>query len=177
MEFVVAAVVILAVLALLNLLISCAVVRRLRDHEERLGAPGKSRSEGRDPLIGRRLPAFDALSTRGERVSGSAITGPDRLVAFFSAGCAPCRDQAAEFARHPDADRVAIVLMEPAAQTDQEAILAALGDSPIVVAEPTGSAVAEALGVHRFPQLVLLDEAGVIVASRHSLAALTAGAR
>ncbi|GAB2687228.1 TlpA family protein disulfide reductase [Nocardia thraciensis] len=175
MTFVAAAIAILAVLLIFNLLITFAILRRLRTHEERLGTLG-NRPAG-DGLIGQRLPSFEAVSTRGESVSGAAIVGPDRLVAFFSAGCAPCLDQAAEFAGYPDPDRVAIVVMESASQEDQGRILAALRDSPTVIAEPAGNAVAEALGVGRFPQLVLLDQDGVIVAARHSLAMLTAGVR
>ncbi|WP_191094362.1 thioredoxin domain-containing protein [Nocardia colli] len=162
MPYVVAAVVVLAVLVVLNLLLTFAVLRRLRIHEERLATPGATRPSDRDQLIGRRLPQFEA-------------TGANRLVAFFSAGCAPCVEQAAEFARHPDPDRVAILVLGLAPEAERERLRTALGDAPTVIGDPTGDALAGELGVHSFPQLLLLDQSGTIVAARHSLAALAAG--
>ncbi|PXX71661.1 thiol-disulfide isomerase/thioredoxin [Nocardia tenerifensis] len=158
MAYVVAAVVVLAVLVVLDLLLTFAVLRRLRIHEARLSAPGTVRDE----LIGRRLPRFGA-------------SGATRLVAFFSAGCAPCVEQAAEFARHADAERVAILVLGSASESERQRLLTALGDAPTVITEPDGDALAAELGVRSFPQLLLVDESGTIVAARHSLAALAAG--
>ncbi len=162
MPYVVAAVVVLTVLVILNLLITFAVLRRLRIHEERLAMPASGGAGDREQLIGRRLPRFGA-------------SGAIRLVAFFSAGCAPCEEQAAEFARHPDAERVAILVPGSGADAERQRLLSALGDAPTVIEEPTGGALAEELGVRSFPQLLLLDKSGTIVAARHSLAALAAG--
>lgn len=162
MAYVVAAVVVLAVLVVLNLLLTFAVLRRLRIHEERLATPGATRPGDRDELIGRQLPQY-------------ASTGATRLVAFFSAGCAPCVEQAAEFAGHPDADRVAILVLGLAPEAERQRLRTALGDAPTVIGEPTGDALAGELGVHSFPQLLLLDQSGTVVAARHSLAALSAG--
>lgn len=167
MLFLVAAVVVLTVLCLGNLLLTFAVLRRLRDHEEQLagrpfGLPGE------DALIGRTMPEFTGTSTRGEEVSSA--TG--RLVAFFSASCRPCRAEAAEFARHPDEGRLAFVVLESASEPDQAAILDALGDSPTVLIDPTSRTVADELDMRAFPTLLRVDDADTIVAARHSLAAL-----
>ncbi|WP_028927912.1 TlpA family protein disulfide reductase [Pseudonocardia acaciae] len=168
MLFLVAAVIVSTVLCLGNLLLTFAILRRLRDHEERLAGGGPFGSPGPDALIGRTMPAFTGTSTRGEAVSEA--TG--RLVGFFSASCGPCRELAAEFARHPDEGRMAFVVLESASEPDRAAILDALGDSPTVLVDPTSQAVAEALGVRSFPTLVQVDEADTVVEARHSLAAL-----
>lgn len=157
MSFLVAAVVMLTVLCLGNVLLTFAILRRLRSHEERLA--GFSGSTGEE-LVGRTLPEIAEVGRRA------------RLVGFFSASCAPCREQAAEFARHPDVDRVAFVLLEAAGEPDRAAILDALGDSPTVLVDPVSKRVAEELGVRSFPVLLQVDDAGTVVSARHSLAAL-----
>ncbi len=177
MPFVVAAVVVLAVLVVGNLLITSAVLRRLRHYEEQLAAGGVPPSGRREEVIGKELPEFDGTSTRGEPVSRSSIVGPDRLVAILSAGCSSCHEQAARFARHPDPDRVAIVVLEGGDAAQQEAILAAVRDCPTVIAEPASSFVTNAIDVRVFPLLLKVDEAGIVVEARTSLTALAASVR
>jgi hypothetical protein len=98
MPFLVAAVVLLAVLCLLNMMITFAVLRRLRSHEERLAARPAGRSSGVDALVGRELPEFDATSTAGAAVSRSDLLGQARVLGVFSATCEPCHEQARAFA-------------------------------------------------------------------------------
>jgi hypothetical protein len=165
------AVVVLAVVVVFNLLITFAVLRRLRVHEERL-ARGVAVGEPGDDLLGRALPTFTATSTTGATVTDAS--GTARLVGFFSATCAPCREQARAFAQHDDPNRLAIVLMEDAPAADQEAILAALAGSPSIVADSTSSELATMMGVSSFPQLLQLDSTGIVVDARHSVRALAA---
>ncbi|MGI5130296.1 TlpA family protein disulfide reductase [Pseudonocardia sp. CA-107938] len=169
-----AAVVVLAVVVLLNLLITFAVLRRLRSHESLL-AGGSGVSDSDAELLGRTLPEFDAVSTAGAAVTNTSDTA--RMVGFFSATCAPCRDQAAAFAVHDDPNRVAFVLMEGAPEADRDAILAALAGSPTVVVEPASTQVTEAMGVRSFPQILQLDATGVVVSAGHSVRALAGTGR
>ena len=164
----------LAVVVVFNLLITFAVLRRLRSHESRL-AGGAGAVESGAELLGRPLPEFTATSTTGATVTNAGDTA--RLVGFFSATCAPCRDQAVEFARHDDPNRLAIVLMEGAPAAEQEAILAALAGSPTIATEPTSTTVARAMEVRSFPQLLQLDAAGVVIGARHTVRALIASGR
>jgi hypothetical protein len=166
-----AAVVVLAVLVVFNLLITFAVLRRLRSHESLL-ARGTGGGDRGTELLGRRLPEFAALSTSGATVTN--VSDTVRLVGFFSATCAPCRDQAAAFAAHDDPNRLAIVLMEDAPEVDQDAILAALAGSPTIVAEPTSVELVTAMEVRSFPQILQIDPAGVVVDARRSVRALAA---
>jgi peroxiredoxin len=176
MAFIVAAIVVLAILLLLNLLITFAILRRLRNHEERLGA-GSAHTGERGALIGSRLPEFTATSTSGERVDSAEIVGPDRLVGFFSASCKACLEQATHFANHPDPGRVALVVMDSADDATQAAIVAALDGAPTVITDSVSGTVATALGVTGFPQLLVLDAGGTVVAARHSVPGLAASAR
>lgn len=103
-----ALVVVLTVLCLGSLLLTLAVVRRLRVHEEMIAAiafPGP----GLEPLAGRRQPDSHRQRRR-IGISGAAVAG-ERLVGLFSAGCWACVEQAREFKRHPDPDRVAVVVL------------------------------------------------------------------
>jgi hypothetical protein len=177
MSFVVAAVVVLAVLCLGNLLVLFAVLRRLRGHEERLASADSSRMPRREELIGRRLPEFEGTSTSGEPVSQASLIGRTRLVGVFSATCKPCLEQASVFARHDDPNRVAVVVMGSAEQERRESILAALGDSPTVLTDPASSTVADRMGVRSYPSLLQLDETGTVIRAEHSLAALTTSVR
>jgi hypothetical protein len=175
--FIVAAIVVLAILVVGNLLITSAVLRRLRHYEEQFAAGGVPRSGRQEEVIGKELPEFDGTNTRGEPVSRSSIVGPDRLVAILSAGCSSCHEQAARFARHPDPDRVAIVVLDGDDAAQREALLAAVDNCPTVIAEPASSLIVEAMGVRVFPLLLKADEAGVVVEARTSLTALAASVR
>src|SRR3954471_21322831 len=62
MAVLVAGVVVLAVVVVFNLLITCAVLRRLRSHEARLASGAGAGGSGAE-LIGRSLPEFTATST------------------------------------------------------------------------------------------------------------------
>ena len=98
MPYVVAAIVVLAVLCLVQMMITFAVLRRLRSFEERLSARPAGGASGRDALVGRELPEFTATSTAGVSVSRSELVGRTRLVGVFSATCKPCHAQAVAFA-------------------------------------------------------------------------------
>lgn len=47
------------------------------------------------------------------------------------------------------------------------AVVAALGDSPLVLTEPVSDAVVEALGVKSFPVVLRVDEPGTVVSAHH----------
>ncbi|MFC4947009.1 hypothetical protein [Pseudonocardia sp. GCM10023141] len=167
MEFIVAAIVVLAILVVLNLLLTFAIVRRMRNAGEQ--PAGESGTSGRDVLVGRRFPEF------------ATGTGSGRLIGFFSATCEPCIEQATQFARHPAANRTAFVITKGAGAGQTEALITALevsepGGSPALVLDPESSATADAVGVRAFPQLLLLDAEGVVMASRHSLGGLPVAA-
>ena len=82
MPFVVAALVLLGLLCLLNLLLTVGILRRMRAQS---GTPGRCSRCARVRAIGE----FAATTTDGEPVTTATLTG---TVAFFSADCAACHD-------------------------------------------------------------------------------------
>ena len=170
---------VLTVLCLGDLLLTFAVLRRLRVHEERLASmvfPGPDLSA----VIGRRLPGLTASGNDGESIFPVANAAGERLVGLFSAGCGACVEQAREFARLSEPDRVAVVVWERADPDEQQELLAALEGSPAIVSEPVSRRIVDELGLGTFPVLLRVDESGVVARAEHSLASLAvpaAGAR
>lgn len=170
----VALVVVLTVLCLGNLLLTFAVVRRLRVHEEKMAAIAFPESD-LETLVGRRLPEL-AVGDGDGSVSPTVAVAGERLVGLFSAGCRACVEQARQFQRHPDPDRVAVVVLGAADADMAEELLVALDGAPAIVSEPVSSRIADELGVSAFPVLLRVDESEVVVRAEHALASLTAPA-
>lgn len=169
-----ALVVVLTVLCLGNLLLTFAVVRRLRVHEEKMAAIAFPESD-LDTLVGRRLPELAVGDGDGDGSVSPAVTVADeRLVGLFSAGCRACVEQARQFQRHPDPDRVAVVVLGAADADMAEELLVALDGAPAIVSEPASSRIADELGVSAFPVLLRVDESDVVVRAGHALASLIA---
>src|SRR6266545_2616592 len=88
MPYLVAAIVLLGAVCTVNLILTLALIRRLR--EQAGGPPGP-----RQPLpkvivgIGERPAEFTAATTEGEPIDRDAVAGG--LVGFFSPQCSPCR--------------------------------------------------------------------------------------
>jgi peroxiredoxin len=87
------AVVVLAVLVLLDLSLTAAVIRRLRVLGERSSVP----DAGGLP-VGAAVPAFDVTAVDGGSLSHEVLSGRRSLVAFYSTRCPGCREQAPGFA-------------------------------------------------------------------------------
>lgn len=90
MPYLVAAVVVLGVVCLLNLLLTIGIVRRLRTQS---GHPGPLFALGPGSSPG----DFTVVTTTGEPVSRETLTG---VVGFFSAGCEACHDLLPRFVEH-----------------------------------------------------------------------------
>ncbi|MEU6714989.1 hypothetical protein ABZ897_26290 [Nonomuraea sp. NPDC046802] len=94
MPFLTAAVVIIGLLSVFNLLLTVALIRRTRQTNESAAATA-------GPPIALRpgspVGEFAAESLDGEAVSHDTVTG---LVGFFSAGCVPCHRLLPRFAEH-----------------------------------------------------------------------------
>jgi thiol-disulfide isomerase/thioredoxin len=155
MPFLAAAVVLVGALGLFNLLLTFAVLRRLREHTEELARLRDVRHF--DPaaydsgvLVGRTLPEF-ATST-GNR---------PELVGFFDATCSTCHEHAPEFAvvaRRPGG--VAVVT---GAGPGADDLIGLLADVPTVLTGDEAAEVADSLGVQAFPTFLRVDQEGTIV--------------
>src|SRR2546429_2115191 len=103
MQYLTAAVGLVGSLCLLDLVLTLGVVRRLRDHTERLTAlSGVSRpAASSDSLlpVGSVPDDFGVSTLDGSLVSRELLGAP-ALVAFFTPGCAPCRERVPEFVEY-----------------------------------------------------------------------------
>lgn len=158
----IAAVVLIGALAVLDLLLTLAVLRRLRAQAVRQDA-GDPDLSLRD-LVGRPLPDTPAAGTPA-------------LVALLSGSCPSCSVQAPAFSRYAERepggpDAVLAVVSgdgEPARR-----LAALVAGSATVVTEPEQGPMTSALGVEVFPTFLRVDGAGRIVAATSSLEELPA---
>jgi hypothetical protein len=167
-----AAVIVVGVLCLTNLLLTFGVVRRLREHTTMIG-----KLRGHDmPVIGTGVGEapgpFTALSTDGELLSGPQGL---RVAGFFSSSCSICPERVPLFvdylrASHIERDRAIAVVIgsgdEPPPYLDRLAQVAR------VCVEQDDGELAEAFKVTGYPAFCLLDEAGKVLAAGYDPAAL-----
>jgi hypothetical protein len=164
------AIALLGVLTLLNLILTYGVIRRLREHEERLGKDSATPALPEQPAIGTPLPAFTAMTTAGQQITDRDFAAGTVYVGIFSTQCRPCHEQLPRFLERVstlDPYRVLLVINDdgddPVTLADLVARAATVGR---VVMAPTPAPLATALGVERFPTMLMLDD-GVVVANSH----------
>ena len=161
------AVVLLAVLGLVNLALVLAVIRSLR---RQTAAPPQF-GPPRLP-VGQKVPQFSAVTTAGEERALADLLGSRSLMGFFSPTCAPCHAQAAEFTRLaktlPGGTRQALAVI--VGDQDQAADLApGLAEAASVVIEPRRGPVTSAFSNTGFPTFYLIGPDGRIEASGASV--------
>lgn len=153
MPFLIAAVVLVGLLCLFDLLLTFAVLRRLRRHTaelERLASEPRTLPYDPSFLVGRTLPES---ATR-------AVPSP-RLVAFFDADCGACHEHAPAFAAQARPD-TSLAFITGEGRQAQNLVDVVGGVSAVVVAEEA-AAVAADLGIQAFPMFLLVDADGRIV--------------
>lgn len=152
--------------SLLNLVLVLGVVRRLREHADRIS---RLSPEPPNPMlaVAQRAQPFDAVTLEGERVSRAALSGLT-LVAVLSPDCPACAERLPRFLELAGAypggrgQVLAVVVGEPDAAGDQ---VAALSPVARVVLETMEGPITQALGVRGFPAFAVLDESGTVVSA------------
>ena len=169
-----AAIVVVGLLCLIDLLLTFGVIRRLREHTEQLAGFHSADPPVSDLAEGEAPAPFTARSISGEPLSGPAGL---RLVAFFSAGCSACPERVPAFVDYMRANQIArdsviavIISSQPEPVSYQEDIAQV---APVCV-EPLEGELAAAFKVRGFPTFCLLDGAGSVSAFSHEPAALPA---
>jgi hypothetical protein len=175
MIYVVAALVLVGAVAVLNLLLTVGVIRRLREHTEalkQLPGAGASRFLG----SGTPLPPLDGVVT----VEGAPVEASPVLVAFFSTTCDPCREKLPDLRDHlrevaaPAGDVLVVV---EGAKAEAGDFLDALRGLAQIVVEPELGPVAKSFAVDGFPTFYAVDPAGRIVVGSHDVPDLPVPAR
>lgn len=165
MPYLVAALVLVGAVSVLNLILTTAVVRRMRVYEQQPSGRPASDVLGGLPE-GAALPTFTGAVAGGGAVTDGDLRGLPAVVAFLSTDCPSCLEHAPEFAVAARATikrggRAVAVIIEGAEPVD--ALTAAAGPATAVY-EPvdrTGP-MTRAFAVKTFPTFFIVDEAGVI---------------
>jgi hypothetical protein len=154
MPTVVAALVVLGLLGLLNLLLTFGIIRRMRADA---GTKGAGPSSGLRP--GSAVGEFAVTTIDGEPITNETAIG---TVAFLSAGCVACHDLLPDFvayAQEQGRDNVVAVV----AGDDPATVSTLAGVARVVTAELNGGPVAAAFRNTWTPSLY-------VVANRHVIA-------
>jgi len=162
MPYLASAVVAVGALGLVNLLLTLAVIRRLRQHTELL-SNRPAAPEGGVLAVGERPAHVATVDTDGLPVT----IGPDgpRLVGFFSPECQPCKtklpDFVAQVTGYPGGRQrvLAVVAGDTSGSADFTGAL--IGVARVVV-EPADGPLTTAFQVSGFPAWCVLDEHGVV---------------
>ncbi|WP_460526806.1 thioredoxin domain-containing protein [Flindersiella endophytica] len=142
----------------LDLILTVGVIRRLRDHSGQLSAiPGMP---GSQPSLGVGDPVGDFTSTDvdGQLVSNELLKG-ETLVAFLSAGCAPCKDKLpllVEYARSAPAGRDGVLAVVLGVNESDEEFVAGLRPVARVVVEEHRGAMSMAFQANRYPSILMV---------------------
>ncbi|MGW4638166.1 redoxin domain-containing protein [Sphaerisporangium sp. NPDC004334] len=157
MSFLVAAVILVGVLCVLNLILMVGVIKRLREHTELL-----SGMDGRGGLrpsigVGDEVGPFSASTVDGTELSRASVTD-DTVVAFFSPNCQPCREKLPRFVEYSRSlprgrdQAVAVVISsDPGEAID---FTTKLSPAAVVVVEAPDGPVSKAFEVKAYPTLL-----------------------
>ncbi|RSN71326.1 TlpA disulfide reductase family protein [Actinomadura sp. WAC 06369] len=170
MPYLIALVVVLALVCGVNLVFTLGVVRRLREHTRLLN---DERRRPR-PNMGDVPAPFSATTTDGRTVSRESLPAP-LLIGFFSAGCRPCEEALPEFVRYAAAfpggrEHVLAVVNGPA--EDVEESRERLAATAQVITELPDGPVQTAFAVDGTPAFGIVDGNRVVLTSTRLVADL-----
>ncbi len=172
MPYLAAAVVVVGVLCVLNLLLTVAVIRKLR-------APSAARASTAAadalPQPGTIIGGLDATDVTGRLVDDTWLRGT-KLVIVMSATCSACVTQLAGAEAYAGAfpgGRDAVLIAVTGQGGHSAEIISALSGLGRLITGPSAASVAATFNVSGFPGFVLLADARVRSAG-HSVSALSA---
>ncbi|MEV5824731.1 redoxin domain-containing protein [Spirillospora sp. NPDC052242] len=161
MPYLAAGVVFVGLLCAFDLILTLAVVRRLREHAALLQ---DARPSVPFTPPGTELPEFTAAALDGTAVTRAFFTEPT-VVALFSTTCASCRERLPEFTdrvRRPGARVLAVIEGDRA---DAEDFAAALAPLATVVVEPVDGPLNTAFGGPATPSFYVVGEGAVVTSA------------
>lgn len=157
-----AAVVVLAALVVLDLALSLAIVRRLREDRA-------ARAQVAHPflarLVGQPVPELVAVANDGSAVTAGRLREGSWFAAFVSVGCGACHDDLPRLREHVAARRAAgdpvlVVVSDEAG--DGGELAATVAEDALVVVESAARPVSEAFGVEAYPTYLEVDGGAVV---------------
>jgi hypothetical protein len=174
----IAAVVIVGLLCLIDLLLTFGVIRRLREHTELLR--DRDHPITMSPVIG--LSAGQTPAAFTVATADGTVTGPAglRLVGFFSAGCSACPERVAPFAGYARSHQLAVdevlAVILVGDSGEPPSYLNAVAEVAQVSVQPFDCPAAQAFAVAGYPAFCLLDADGAVLSSGFDPAELPAPA-
>jgi hypothetical protein len=164
MAILIAAVALVGVLCLLDLLLTFGVIRRLREHTELLSVSRDPRSPAIGLAAGELPAVFTAVTIDGDVVGNESMF---RLVGFFSTSCAICAKRVASFVDYLTVHRIErdSVLAIVGAGDEAPPYLDTLAAVARVCLEREDGGIASAFKVGGFPAFCLLDPGGAVIGS------------
>jgi thiol-disulfide isomerase/thioredoxin len=167
-EILAAGVVIVGVIAVLNLLLTFGVIRRLREHTDLL-ASGAGASRGVPTMIGvgESIAPFRTTGVDGSLVSSDRFGGPT-LVGVFAPGCEACEEKLPVFVKHassfPGGRENVLALVVASDDVEAAPYVDVLVDVAVIVQESQNGPISEALSITGYPVFAYM-EGGVVRAS------------
>lgn len=161
------AVALLAALVLVDLVLSAAVIRRLRETEAKLIEMTTPSASGLP--VGAAMPEF--VSPDGQ-VSSADLAGSPALIGFFSAGCRHCPAQAealADRAAEIGGAGVRVVSFLTVGDGAADELAPMLSKAGLLVTEGDTSAAMTTFQVQGTPAFVMFGADGRLVARGHEL--------
>jgi thiol-disulfide isomerase/thioredoxin len=164
--YIVAAVVLIGLVSLLNLALTYGVIRRLRQHNDLLGAHSFA---GPAPVsrlsVGAVVDDFKVVTVSGGTATRDELAGRT-LVGFFSPDCPACAAEIGRFvevARSRSRDSVwAVAVGDPDRVASTVATLTPVAGT--VIAEVDQQEMVSAFGVAGFPAFFVMGEGGAVQA-------------
>ncbi|GAA0927801.1 TlpA family protein disulfide reductase [Virgisporangium aurantiacum] len=161
MPYLIAAVVFTTVLGLLNLLLTLAVLRRLR---EQATQPAAGNPDSELLPVGAPLPAFTGHTAGGGVVDGA--TAKPEVLAFLSTTCGACLEQVSALIRYVTdrgiaRDAALVVVVGPADDPVGTELTADIDPVATVLREPLDGPVCRAFNQRLFPTFYLVAD-GVV---------------
>lgn len=177
--FLIALVVLAGAICVLNLLLTVGVIRRLRQHTDKLANLSTLGGPPVHIMIGEGEQAgeFAATTTDGEPLSRDLLSG-QTLVGVLSPDCSACKERLPEFVARAETfpggrgQVLAVLAGEPERVELYREQLAPV--ARVVIEPPMEGPVATALKVQGWPAFAVLDADGTVVTSGLDLGALPA---
>ncbi|MDT0302461.1 TlpA family protein disulfide reductase [Streptomonospora wellingtoniae] len=175
MEILVGFVVLIGAVTLINLLLTLAVVRRLRRLDERPAAQAAAPPQLDELPAGSPVPRFRSRTLAGEAITSDDLLGQETVFAFFDTGCSVCKTVIPKLAAHADANglkpgQVVVVIGDQGAESGE--YTRELDGVATVIVEPRMGPVAQEFGIQGVPAFVRADAEGVVMRSGTTVAAL-----
>lgn len=161
------AVAVLTALVLLDLVLSAAIVRRLRETEKQLIEITTPPDTGMTP--GDQMPDF--LSSDGQ-VARSDLVGTRSLVAFFSDDCRHCPTQAERLAQRADeiaGSGLTVVSVLHVAGGSAEDLTPLLSKAGHLILENGTDELMNVFRADSTPTFLMFDDAGVLLRKGHGV--------